>query len=181
MADRMTPDERSRCMAAVKGRDTRPEIRVRKYLFAKGLRYRINVRQLPGSPDIVLKKYGVAVFVDGCFWHGHEGCRHFVLPRTNADFWRKKIELNRARDYRVSVELRLAGWRVIRVWECEVNSKDGGEEYLELLYEAITGGGGKAYGCDEDEMLSVAEPLEGYGSRAAAKKKRMKPAGGSMR
>ena len=94
----MTPEQRHRCMAAVKGKDTRPEIIVRRYLFSKGLRYRVNNRKLPGSPDIVLKKYKTAVFVDGCFWHGHEGCVFFKMPKSNQDYWERKISHNRARD-----------------------------------------------------------------------------------
>lgn len=82
----MTQEQRSRCMAAVKGKDMKPEMIVRKYLFSRGLRYRVNNRKLPGSPDIVLKKYKTVVFVDGCFWHGHEGCKYFRLPKSNADF-----------------------------------------------------------------------------------------------
>ena len=94
----MTPEQRSRCMAAIKGKDTKQEMIVRKYLFSRGLRYRVNNRKLPGSPDIVLKKYKTVVFIDGCFWHGHEGCKYFRLPRTNVDFWRHKIAMNIARD-----------------------------------------------------------------------------------
>ena len=123
MTDTMTPEQRSRCMAAVKGKDTRPEILVRRFLWKRGLRYRVNNRRLPGSPDIVLKKYKTVIFVDGCFWHGHEGCRLYKLPQSNTDFWRQKIHLNIARDYRVNVELRLMGWKVIRVWECEIDRK----------------------------------------------------------
>lgn len=98
MADVMTPEQRHRCMAAVKGRDTKPEMLVRKFLFSKGLRYRVNNRRLPGSPDIVLKKYKTAIFIDGCFWHGHDGCRYYRLPKTNTDYWRHKIAMNIARD-----------------------------------------------------------------------------------
>lgn len=134
----MTPEQRSRCMAAIHGKDTRPEMTVRKYLFARGLRYRVNNRRLPGSPDIVLRKYKTVVFVDGCFWHGHEGCRYYRLPKSNTDFWRQKINLNIARDYSNNVELRLAGWRVIRVWECTLRNKEQRTRTLEALYEQIT-------------------------------------------
>lgn len=98
MADVMTPNQRSRCMAAIKGKDTKPEILVRKFLFSKGLRYRLNNRKLPGSPDIVLKKYKTVIFVDGCFWHGHEGCKYFRLPKSNTSFWETKITQNIERD-----------------------------------------------------------------------------------
>ena len=104
MADVMTPEQRSRCMAAVKGKDTKPEMIVRKYLFSRGLRYRVNNRKLPGSPDIVLKKYKTVVFIDGCFWHGHEGCKYYRLPKTNVNFWRHKIAMNIARDYANGVD-----------------------------------------------------------------------------
>lgn len=124
-------------MAAIRGKNTRPELIVRKYLFARGLRFRINNRKLPGTPDIVLKKYKAVVFVDGCFWHGHEGCRYFKLPASNVDFWKQKINLNIARDYRVEVELRLLGWRVIRIWECEIKNKSHRQQALDALYHRI--------------------------------------------
>ena len=134
----MTPEQRHRCMAAIKGRDTRPEMIVRRYLFARGLRYRVNNRRLPGTPDIVLKKYKTVIFVDGCFWHGHEGCRYYRLPKSNTDYWRHKIAMNIARDYAAGVDLRLAGWRVIRVWECEIRPKSLRVATLDSLYRQIT-------------------------------------------
>lgn len=126
-------------MAAIKGKDTKPEMIVRKYLFSRGLRYSVNNRKLPGSPDIVLKKYKTVVFIDGCFWHGHEGCKYFRLPKSNIDFWRHKIAMNIARDYANNVDLKLAGWRVIRIWECEIRTKANREETLSRLYARITG------------------------------------------
>ena len=139
MADIMTPEERSRCMAAIKGKDTKPEMIVRKYLFSRGLRYRVQGKKLPGRPDIVLAKYKTVVFVDGCFWHGHEGCRYFRLPKSNVEFWQAKIERNMARDARNEAELTAMGWRVIRVWECDVRAVAGRQEYLDRLYENIVG------------------------------------------
>ncbi len=118
--DKMTKEQRSRCMSKIRGRDTKPELLVRKYLFSRGYRYRLNSPRLPGKPDIVLRKYRTAIFVNGCFWHGHEGCRYFVLPKSNAEFWRGKIERNRERD---RTELRLLaemGWHTIVVWECQL-------------------------------------------------------------
>lgn len=94
MADIMTPEQRSRNMAAIKGKDTKPEIIMRKYLFSRGMRFRIQVRKLPGNPDIVLPKYKTVIFVNGCFWHGHEGCKYFRLPKSNVEFWKEKIERN---------------------------------------------------------------------------------------
>ncbi len=138
MTDIMTPEQRHRCMAAIRGKDTKPEIIVRKYLFSRGLRYRVNVKKLPGSPDIVLKKYGVVIFIDGCFWHGHKGCKHYRLPSTNVDFWKAKISRNIARDYVNNVDLNLAGWKVIRIWECEIKTKAKREETLQTLYTQIT-------------------------------------------
>lgn len=138
MMDVMTPEQRSRCMAAVKGKGTKPEMIVRKYLFSRGLRYRVNNRKLPGSPDIVLRKYKTVVFVDGCFWHGHKDCKYFRLPKSNVDFWRQKIAMNIARDYANNVDLKLSGWRVIRIWECEFRTKAKSEEALQHLYANIT-------------------------------------------
>lgn len=94
MADVMTPKQRSRCMAAVKGKDTKPEMIVRKYLFSSGMRFRVQVRKLPGNPDIVLPKYKTVIFVNGCFWYGHEDCKYFRLPKSNVEFWKEKIKRN---------------------------------------------------------------------------------------
>lgn len=94
MADIMTPEQRSRNMAAIKGKDTKPEMIVRKYLFSRGLRFRVQVKKLPGKPDIVLPKYKTAIFVNGCFWHGHEDCKYFRLPKSNVEFWKEKIKRN---------------------------------------------------------------------------------------
>ena len=120
MVDLMTQEQRSRCMAAIRSRDTKPEMVVRRFLFSKGLRYRVNDHKLPGSPDIVLKKYKTVIFIDGCFWHGHDGYKYYRLPKTNVDFWRHKITMNVARNYSNNVDLKLAGWLVIRIWKCEI-------------------------------------------------------------
>ena len=163
MTDVMTQEQRSRCMAAVKGKDTKPEMIVRKYLFSRGLRYRVNNRKLPGSPDIVLKKYRTVVFVDGCFWHAHRGCKYYRLPKSNVDFWRAKIAKNIARDYVNNVDLELAGWRVIRVWECEIRAVRGRQEYLDKLYEKIVRPVSKPlpYSIPEEEDYEVAAEPEG--------------------
>lgn len=120
MADIKTKESRSYNMSRIGGKDTKPEEIVRKYLFSKGFRYRKNVRNLPGSPDLVLPKYRTVVFVNGCFWHGHEGCKYFVWPKSNAEFWRKKIEANISRDQRKEAQLKDMGWNVLVVWECEL-------------------------------------------------------------
>jgi DNA mismatch endonuclease (patch repair protein) len=121
MADIFTPCKRSEVMSRIRGRDTGPELLVRRYLFSRGLRYRVNVSGLPGRPDIVLGRFGVCVFVHGCFWHGHAGCRLAASPKTNAAFWQAKIESNRARDERNRKELKRMGWKVLEVWECSLS------------------------------------------------------------
>lgn len=161
MADVMTPEERSRCMAAVKGKDTKPEIIVRKYLFSRGLRYRLHSKKLTGSPDIVLKKYKTVIFIDGCFWHGHEGCRYFKMPKSNEFFWQQKIRRNKARDVANEYVLKTEGWRVIRIWECEIRKVAGREERLEELYNQIVAPN-KQYGLEESPIEIAAEPEERY-------------------
>ena len=163
----MTPEERSRCMAAIKGKDTKPELIVRKYLFSRGLRYRIQDKRLPGRPDIVLPKYKTVVFVDGCFWHGHEGCRYFRLPKSNIEFWEQKIFRNKARDSRNTTELQELGWRVIRVWECDIRKVAGRRDYLDSLYDRITGSDRTPYApltySDPEEQIDIAAEEEvGY-------------------
>lgn len=105
-------------MAGIRGRDTRPELRLRKALFARGFRYRINDRRLPGRPDLVFPRYRAAVMVHGCFWHRHADCRYATVPATRTDFWMAKFEANRKRDRAVLEELARAGWRCAVVWEC---------------------------------------------------------------
>ena len=107
-------------MSCIKGKNTKPEEIVRKYLFSLGFRYRKNDKRLPGTPDIVLPKYRTVIFVNGCFWHGHQGCRYFVVPQTNTEFWMNKIDANRIRDQKKISELEAMGWKVIVIWECEL-------------------------------------------------------------
>lgn len=120
MADRCSPETRSYNMSRIRAKDTKPEELVRKYLFAQGFRYRKNDRRLPGKPDVVLPKYHTVIFVNGCFWHMHEGCKYFVWPKSNTDFWQKKILTNAERDIKEQTELQRLGWNVIVVWECEL-------------------------------------------------------------
>ena len=129
---------RSFNMSRIKGKNTKPEELVRKYLFSQGFRYRKNVRTLPGSPDIVLPKYKTAIFVNGCFWHGHVGCKYFVWPENNAEFWHKKITTNIERDSRNIKLLKQTGWSVLVVWECELK-KNILENTLGLLEKRIRG------------------------------------------
>ena len=157
----MTPEQRSKCMAAVKGKDTKPEMIVRKYLFSKGLRFRLHDKKLPGSPDMVLKKYRTVIFIDGCFWHGHEGCKHFRMPKSNEFFWDQKIRKNKARDIANEYVLQTQGWRVIRIWECEINKAADREETLEALYRRIVSLP-KAYEIEETSFKEAAEPQADY-------------------
>lgn len=113
-------------MSRIRCKNTKPEEIVRKYLFSQGFRYRKNVKRLPGSPDIVLPKYRTVVFVNGCFWHKHEGCKYFVWPKNNAVFWKTKIESNVVRDRQKEAQLIALGWNVIVVWECQL--KKGAKE-----------------------------------------------------
>lgn len=121
--DRHSKEIRSYNMSRIHNKNTKPEETVRKYLFGKGLRYRKNVKNLPGTPDIVFTKYKTIVLVNGCFWHKHEGCHLFVWPDNNKEFWEKKLRENSARDVRKIQELETLGWRVLIVWECELLPK----------------------------------------------------------
>ena len=127
---------RSYNMSCIKGKGTKPEEMVRKYLFSQGFRYRKNDKRLPGTPDIVLPKYKTVIFVNGCFWHGHEGCKYFVWPKNNAEFWKEKILQNIERDKRDFERLENAGWKVIVVWECQLK-KARSFESLEGLKRKI--------------------------------------------
>lgn len=118
--DKLTKEQRHRCMASIRGKNTKPEILVRKFLFSRGFRYRLNHPRLPGRPDIVLRKYRTVIFVNGCFWHGHEGCKYFVIPKTNTEFWAAKIGRNQARDREELKKLAAMGWHCITVWECQL-------------------------------------------------------------
>lgn len=162
MVDVMTSEQRSRCMAAVKGKDTKPEMIVRKYLFSQGLRFRVQVRKLPGTPDIVLPKYKTAIFVNGCFWHGHEGCKYFRLPKSNVEFWKEKIERNIERDRESMQALLDLGWKLIRVWECELRNKANREAILNKIYNSITTSGNSGYSFEETDIPMAAEPETGY-------------------
>ena len=111
---------RSYNMSQIKSKDTKPEESVRKFLFKQGFRYRKNDKRLPGKPDIVLPKYKTVIFVNGCFWHKHEGCRYFVWPKSNTEFWKDKISKTVERDEKKKMELLNLGWKVKVIWECEL-------------------------------------------------------------
>ncbi|WP_019680667.1 very short patch repair endonuclease [Ruminococcus flavefaciens] len=127
---------RSYNMSRIKGKDTKPEEMVRKALFSRGFRYRKNDKRLPGKPDIVLPKYKTVIFVNGCFWHGHYGCKYYVVPKTNSDFWLKKIHTNIERDVQKNAQLKELGWKVLTVWECKLK-KSCLEETINDLIDNI--------------------------------------------
>lgn len=135
MADVHTPEQRSYNMSRIRNKNTKPEELVRKYLFSKGFRYRKNDSRLPGKPDIVLPKYKTVIFVNGCFWHGHEDCRYFVWPQNNADFWKNKISGNIQRDRQNRQVLADQGWHIIDIWECELKKSKVNETLSKLVQE----------------------------------------------
>ncbi len=120
VADTRTPDQRHRNMAAIQSSSTKPELMLRRALWRLGFRYRVNEKKLPGKPDIVLPKYRTVIFVHGCFWHGHKGCKFYIVPKTNTEFWTAKVSRNQDRDQEVWRQLEAKGWSVIIVWECEL-------------------------------------------------------------
>jgi DNA mismatch endonuclease (patch repair protein) len=134
MADVVDRITRSRMMSGIRGKNTKPELAIRRGLFQRGLRYRLHVSGLPGKPDLVFPKYRAVIFVHGCFWHGH-GCKLFKWPATNTDFWRNKIESNMERDKKSIELLQQSGWRVLVIWECITRNRDPGE--VNLLLDQI--------------------------------------------
>lgn len=133
MADIKSPEERSKNMSAIRSKDTKPEIILRKMLFSHGYRYRVHSNNIPGHPDLWLKKYNTAVFVNGCFWHRHQGCKYAYTPKSRIDFWNRKFEQNINRDRIVKKELEDSGIRCLIVWECSIEKtmkKEGNQEPL---------------------------------------------------
>lgn len=122
MADVHSIETRSFNMSRIRSKNTKPEILVRKFLFSKGFRYRIHESKILGKPDIVLKKYKTIIFINGCFWHGHDGCKYYVIPKTRTDWWLDKINKNKIKDLDVYAGLIKIGWNVITIWECELRS-----------------------------------------------------------
>ena len=131
MADRLDVQRRSQNMAAIKSRNTEPELTVRRALHRLGYRFRLHRKDLPGSPDIVLPKYKAAIFVHGCFWHRHIGCKYAYTPKSRIDFWEKKFAQNVLRDEKAVHALRGAGWRVLVIWECSTKDKDQVKEAIQ--------------------------------------------------
>ena len=166
MADILTKEQRHKCMSNIKGKDTKPEIIVRKFLFSKGLRFRIHRKGLAGNPDLVLPKYKTVIFINGCFWHGHDNCKYFRLPKSNIEFWETKINRNKERDILNTAKLIEQGWRVIRVWECDIKNASSRQRYLEALYDLIVKPyvPSKYYEDEGTKYLMVAESETPYSS-----------------
>lgn len=135
--DSLTPEQRHKCMAAIKSKNSKPELLVRKFLFSKGFRYRLHDPRLPGKPDLVLKKHKAVVFIDGCFWHWHEGSPCFRMPQSNRGYWLKKLGRNKERDAEITAILKERGWRVFRIWECGLKKAGEREKILSELARAI--------------------------------------------
>jgi len=136
MADVHSAEVRSYNMSQIKSKDTKPELLVRKFLFSQGFRYRLHVKELPGKPDIVLPKYKTAIFIHGCFWHGHKGCKYFVVPKTRTEWWIAKINRNVENDLVQKRKLNEIGWQTISIWECDLKPVSM-EETLARLVDLI--------------------------------------------
>jgi DNA mismatch endonuclease (patch repair protein) len=137
MADVHSVETRSYNMSRIRSENTKPEMLVRKYLFARGFRYRLHDKKLPGKPDIVLPKYKTIIFIHGCFWHGHEGCRYYVVPKTRTEWWLNKINTNQAKDTLAVAGLQASGWKIVTIWECELK-KSLLEQTLLVLEQQLT-------------------------------------------
>lgn len=171
MTDRLTPAQRHKVMSHIRSRNTKPEKLVRQWLWRHGYRYRLNVKSVPGKPDIVMRRYRTAIFVNGCFWHGHEGCEKFRMPQTNVAFWEHKIHRNRERDQKDYQVLHENGWQVIVVWECQLTPKRIEETMLrvELLlnehFLALHQPRVVPYDFQETPVSMAAEDNAGYAPR----------------
>ena len=133
MADVHSREIRSYNMSRIKGKDTKPEMLVRRFLHGQGYRYRLHVKNLPGKPDIVLPKYKTIIFIHGCFWHGHEGCRYYVVPKTRTEWWLGKINGNIENDKKAIKVLKKEGWRIITLWECQLKPTVIDKTFISLL------------------------------------------------
>lgn len=170
MSDTLSQTQRSYNMSRIRGKDTKPEILVRKGLHARGFRFRLQDRRLPGRPDVVLPKYGVAIMVNGCFWHGHKGCRYATRPKTNEEFWEAKIARNRHRDEVTEAHLEALGWTVITIWECELRG-GAAQARLEALADEIRRAGElrrEREACKRQSRLEARREREAMQERQAA-------------
>lgn len=160
--DKFTKEQRSKCMASIPSKGTKPELIVRHYLFSHGFRYRLNHPRLPGHPDIALRKYRTVIFVNGCFWHGHEECRNYVMPKSRTEYWNEKIKRNKERDKKELVELTHMGWHCITIWECQLKPKLREQTLRSLEYTLchiyLEDRRTKKYVEPENEEMIAAEP-----------------------
>jgi len=136
MSDVHSPEVRSYNMSQIKGKDSKPEIAVRKYLHANGFRFRLHDNALPGKPDIVLPKFKIAIQINGCFWHGHQGCKYYVIPKTRIEWWKAKINKTIENDAKNNLRLQKLGWEVITIWECKLKPNVR-KETLSSLVESL--------------------------------------------
>ena len=155
MSDNLTPEQRHHNMAAIHSASTKPELRLRHALWRQGFRYRLNVKILPGSPDMVLPKYRTAIFVHGCFWHGHKDCKYYTIPKTNTDFWVAKVARNKERDQEVWRKLEAKGWYVIIVWECQLKKGRIDETVERVTAEIVKNG--EAYRAEQEARRKMRE------------------------
>lgn len=137
MVDIVSPSKRSQMMSGIKGKSTKPEMRVRQVLHAAGYRFRLHRKDLPGSPDVVLPRYRLAIFVHGCFWHSHQGCKLAKMPSTRTEFWTQKLQANVRRDLAAMAALQASGWRVLVVWECFLRQTKDDSRLAQLLFESV--------------------------------------------
>ena len=135
--DTRSRHKRSQIMAAVRSKDTTPELTVRRFLWSRGIRYRVHVGSVPGTPDIAIHRYKLAIFVHGCFWHGHKACSRGRLPKSRLEYWRPKIDANRTRDLAIAEELEREGWRQLVIWECQLRTQKAASKALPQLLDDI--------------------------------------------
>lgn len=155
MGDNHNPFQRHRNMASIHSVNTKPELLLRHALWHMGFRYRVSDKRLPGSPDIVLPKYRTVIFVHGCFWHGHTGCKNYTVPKTNTEFWEAKVARNQERDQEVWRQLEAKGWFVIIVWECELKKKVLNETVERVAAEIVRNG--EIYRCAQNDRRRARE------------------------
>ena len=169
MTDFLTSPQRHVHLAAIHGTDTKPEVGVRRWLWGHGYRYRLNHPRLPGKPDIVMRKYRTCIFVNGCFWHGHEGCRYYTIPKTNTEFWVAKIHRNQERDVEVQHQLASMGWHSITIWECELKPKSRDKTLESLVFTLnrifLQDHSFRRYIVPEEEPMMAAEDIVDYNKK----------------
>ena len=167
--DKLTSQQRHANMSAIHGKDTKPEMIVRRGLWKRGFRYRLNHKRLPGHPDLVLRKYKTCIFINGCFWHGHEGCKYYTIPKTNTEFWVKKISRNQERDLEAKQKLKAMGWNCITVWECELKPAKREVTLQSLAFTLneifLNNNRVKPYHEQESQYLIAAEESSEYGNK----------------